>query len=194
MDYIKDWVTFIIPTLGRYTVHRTLKSLRDQSNKNWKAIVVFDNHIITIPQEDKIAVYEFTEPKRGAGIVRNFAIDKVDTEYIAFVDDDDWVDKNYVNRILHYGKKGYELISFTYKDVENGNTQPPPWMNTIVRCNIGISFAVKTEFVHQHGIQFIPGGIEDYEFINDCVKAGANWVITHEILYWVGHRSAWGEN
>lgn len=187
----ENTVNFVIPTLGRYTLHRTLDSLRAQTTQDWKAYVIFDNHDVTIPTDEKILAFRYNKPCGGAGVVRNYALPMITDGWLAFVDDDDWIDKDYVNRILHYGSKGYDLISFTYRDVENGNIQPPPGMKNIVRCNIGISFAVKSEFVHKHGIKFIDGGIEDYEFINDCVKAGASWIITGEIRYFVGHRSAW---
>lgn len=193
MEYIKDAVTFIIPTLGRYSLHTTLQSLREQTNPNWKSIIVFDRHDITIPNEDKFEIYKLErEGGMSAGTVRNFALDKVNTEWVAFVDDDDWLSPNYTQRIFDWGKK-FDLIVFTYRDVENGNTQPPHNLNRLVRCNVGISFAIRTSIVKDNNIKFIPGGVEDFQFIEDCVNAGANWVITHEVLYFVGHRSAWGD-
>ena len=35
-------ITFIIPTIGRNTLTRTVISLLQQTNKNWKAIIIFD--------------------------------------------------------------------------------------------------------------------------------------------------------
>lgn len=35
-------VTFIIPTIGRDTLSKTIDSLINQTNPNWKAIIVFD--------------------------------------------------------------------------------------------------------------------------------------------------------
>lgn len=185
-------VTFLIPTLGRYSLHRALDSLRKQTNPNWKAIVIFDNHSVTINQEDKIKAftYDLTNPSGGAGIVRNFALPMVDTEWLAFLDDDDFLDPTYVDKIFEYGKN-YDLVVFNYKDIETGNIQPPLSMNKLVRCNVGISFAVKNEIVRNNDIKFRAGGIEDFHFIDDCVNHGAKWVITHQILYFVGHRSAW---
>lgn len=186
-----DDVTFIIPTLGRYSLHKALQSLRDQTRPDWKAIVVFDNHDVTIQQEEKIFAYKFDKPPgMGAGTVRNNAIPVVDTEWIAFLDDDDWLDKKYVERLQYYAND-YDLISFSYKDVTNGNIQPPKHLHEIKRCNIGISFAVRTSIVKDNNIRFIPASIEDFEFINDCVNAGARPIITHEILYFVGGRGEW---
>jgi glycosyltransferase involved in cell wall biosynthesis len=35
-------LTFIIPTIGRPTLKRTINSLQQLTNKNWNAIVIFD--------------------------------------------------------------------------------------------------------------------------------------------------------
>ena len=95
-----------------------------------------------------------------------------------------------MQKILDYGQS-YDLISFSYKDVTNGNIQPPKHLNQIKECNIGISFAVKTKLVLDNNIRFIPGGVEDYAFIRDCINVGAKLIITHEILYMVGGRGCW---
>lgn len=188
---IDNWVTFIIPTLGRYSLHKALNSLKDQTNGNWKAIVVFDNHDVTISTDDKISAYRFDKPPNvGAGIVRNYALPLVDTEWMAFLDDDDYLHKTYVDRIISWGNQ-YDLISFTYKDVTNGNIQPPPNLKKFVACNFGISIAVRTKIVQDNNIQFVPTAIEDYSFIMDCINAGARSVITHELLYFVNGRGKW---
>ena len=35
-------ITFIIPTIGRDTLSNTIKSLEEQTNQNWNAIIIFD--------------------------------------------------------------------------------------------------------------------------------------------------------
>ena len=42
-----------------------------------------------------------------------------------------------------------------------------------------------------NNIQFIAGGIEDFEFLDQCEKKGAKYLITHDVQYFVGHRSSW---
>jgi len=185
-------VTFLIPTLGRYSIHQALGSLRDQTNPNWKAIVVFDNHDITINTDEKVSAYRFDKPLgQGPGMVRNYAFPFVDTDWIAFLDDDDYLDKTYVDRIFHYAKANYDLINFTYRDVNSGNTQPSPGMKIPQYCHIGMSVAVRTSFIKDNNIQFIPGSCEDWFFIEDCIQAGAKYILTGEILYFVGKRSGW---
>ena len=89
----KPLITFIIPTIGRSTLQNTLDCLINQSNPNWKAIVIFDGISSTIQNTDpRICIIE--SPKLGegtnsAGLVRNYGITFADTEWVAFVDDDD---------------------------------------------------------------------------------------------------------
>ena len=45
--------------------------------------------------------------------------------------------------------------------------------------------------IDSNNIRFIKGGVEDYQFLQDCLDKGANYVITHEKIYYVGKRSAW---
>ena len=35
-------ITFIIPTIGRPTLSKSIESLINQTNKNWEAIIIFD--------------------------------------------------------------------------------------------------------------------------------------------------------
>ena len=48
----KPLITFIIPTIGRHTLSKTLDSLINQTNPNWKAIVIFDGITSTIQNTD----------------------------------------------------------------------------------------------------------------------------------------------
>ena len=41
-------ITFIIPTIGRDTLKRSIKSIEDQTSDQWKVIVIFDGVKSTI--------------------------------------------------------------------------------------------------------------------------------------------------
>ena len=188
-----SFVTFITPTLNRPSLKKTLTSLLNQLDSDWSSIVIGDGCKPTHHIEDKRIFYMGTEKVAGgAGVVRNqvLKIATSQSDWVAFVDDDDFLDRTYVSEIRKLSND-YDLIQFTYKDIENGNTQPPPNLNHLVSCNFGISFAVRSSLVEKFNIKFITGGVEDYQFLQDCLDAGARYIITHKILYFVGHRSAW---
>ena len=85
----KPLITFIIPTIGRSTLSNTLESLINQTNPNWKAIVIFDGVSSTIKNTDRrISVIESSKLGKtynSAGVVRNYGITLADTEWVAFV-------------------------------------------------------------------------------------------------------------
>jgi glycosyltransferase involved in cell wall biosynthesis len=189
-------VTFVIPTMGRDTLSRALMSLYDQSDMGWKAVVVYDNRF-----ENTLESTEYAEQVRivtaseggHAGLVRNYGIDLVDTKWTAFLDDDDWVEPSYVQKLNGYSisHPQLDLIVFTYKDVTNGNTIPNKKQTKIEACQVGISFAVKTDFINEHKIRFTPFAIEDFRFLNECVQAGAKYWLSHDLLYNVGGIGGW---
>ena len=87
-------VTFIIPSIGRDTLKTTICSLINQTNSNWKAIIIFDGINPTIwTNDNRITMIKCTKlgkNKNSAGLVRNYGILLAKTEWIAFVDDDDF--------------------------------------------------------------------------------------------------------
>ena len=95
-------ITFIIPTIGRSTLRRTLQSLQDQTNQNFKCIVVFDGIDPTITVDDNrfkiIKTNKLGQGRNSAGLVRNEGMKLVNTEWIGFVDDDDTLSNTYVDK------------------------------------------------------------------------------------------------
>lgn len=189
-----DRVTFIIPTMGRSTLGRAVDSLKSQVSPNWNAIVAFDNRydVNYTPDDDRVKVMK-ADNGGHAGLIRNFALDYVDTDWLAFLDDDDWVEDTYVRHLEMFSQNNpkVNLIIFTYKDVKNGNIIPPKRTRDFEACKVGISFAVSTSFVRDNNIRFTPYAVEDFRFLDECRKAGAKYLIPNEIQYYVGGRGEW---
>ena len=108
-------ITFIIPTVGRPTLKKAVESIENQTNDNWKAIVVFDGIEPTISiSNPKISVIKTEKAgvgQNGAGNVRNYGMKFVDSEWIGFLDDDDTIAPDYVETFNN------ELTSFPFVDV-----------------------------------------------------------------------------
>ena len=73
----------------------TIKSILNQTYKNWKLIIVDDfsdaktkNILKKISKRKKIKVF-FLNKNHGAGFCRNFALKKSNSPYVAFIDSDD---------------------------------------------------------------------------------------------------------
>lgn len=182
-------VTFIIPTMNRKTLKASLNSLILQTNPNWRAVVIFDGLEINPVIQDPRIIYLSCDKKKHAGLVRNEGFPWVASEFIAFLDDDDWVSPSYVSDIYHY--KDYELIIFTYRDVVNNNIQPPIGYRKLEFGHVGISFVVKTKFVLEHDIEFRKKDCEDWVFIEECLQHGIKYRMTDKINYFVNGRGEW---
>lgn len=187
-------VTFIIPTMGRSSLAKAVNSLEKQVLNNWKAIVVFDNRyeVNFTPTSDKVMVMQ-ADKGGHAGTIRNYAMDYVATDWMAFLDDDDWVAPSYTQKLRGYliARPELDLVIFTYKDVTNGNTIPHKNQKKIESCKVGISFAVKTEFVRLNKIKFTEFAVEDFRFLDECSRFGAKYFIPHDLQYYVGGRGKW---
>jgi len=183
-------ITFIIPTIGRDTLHNTVNCLLNQTNPNWNAIIVFDGIEPNFTTEDKRIII-IQSPKlgenfngyNGAGSVRNFGIQRATTEWIAFVDDDDGIKYNYVevflNEITEYDN---DLVIFRMK-MWNG-VLPPQNTDNFYDCQVGISFAVKKHILDS-GILFDTSQFEDYYFLNSVRELQYKIMISPYLLYFV---------
>ena len=188
-------VTFVIPTLGRESLQKSLDSLRSQTHPDWSACVMYDGcSPFFLPQENKIF---FTSCKKqsGAGEVRNRMLDLICSDpncakWVAFLDDDDYILETYVSKIFEYQKKGKrDVILFSMK---RGNRILPKPGSTTFRCtDVGISYAVKIEFIKQHNMRFQTKTIEDFNFLRSCEEAGGDVFISNDVQYIVEKMNRW---
>ena len=185
----KPLITFIIPTIGRSTLPKTLDSLINQTNPNWKAIVIFDGVSSTIqPKDPRIRIIE--SPKLGqgtnnAGLVRNYGITFADTEWLAFVDDDDSVANNYVE-IFIKELCAYPLVDIVLFRMEHyhGIIFPSLSTETFYHNHVGISFAIKKK-IFDEGHIFIPSNAEDFYYLDGARNKKYKIMISPHVTYFV---------
>ena len=185
-------ITFIIPTIGRSTLRQTLNSLVNQKNPNWKAIVIFDGVSPNI--ENKHPRIRFIEtPKLGqghnsAGLVRNYGITFADTEWVAFLDDDDSVANNYVNLFLseshQYNLADIIIFRMRLKNDRDYDIIPLLSTDMFYHCQVGISFAVKKK-LFDDGDVFIPSAMEDFTYLNNAKDKNYKIMISPYVTYFV---------
>jgi glycosyltransferase involved in cell wall biosynthesis len=185
----KPLLTFIIPTIGRSTLSKTLDCLINQTNPNWKAIVIFDGISSTIQNTDpRICIIE--SPKLGqgtnsAGLVRNYGITFADTEWVAFVDDDDNLSRRYVDIfILESSKyKLADIIIFRMR-MFDGDILPKLSTESFYQNQVGISFATKKKLFDDEHI-FIPSVAEDFIYLDGARNKKYNIMISPFVTYFV---------
>ena len=180
-------ITFVIPSLNRPTLKRTIQSLLNQTNPNWKAIVVYDGIDGEVFDDDRIQTFKIEKlgsfsPHHGmAGLVRNYGLEKCDTEWIGFLDDDDTIDSNYVNTLQ---KKYNEYDFVVWKMLEpNGMIIPRLSNSNLEFGNVGISFCFKNKFKNLRFKTNRDG--EDFDFLMELKKQSNKFIITSEVMYYV---------
>ncbi len=190
-------VTFIIPTIDRPSLLKTILSLLNQTNIQWNAIIIFDgcesrisyfNDMISDPRFLSICINRCGLNKitdhSSAGAVRNIGMNLVTTPWIGFVDDDDFLHPEYVNKLIEEISitPHANVISFRMK---NKNVIVPPISQRSIQVGrIGISFAMKT-MLFKNGFLFIQSEIEDFNLLDRIQQSGNTIVLSPYLTYYI---------
>ena len=123
-DNNKNIITFIIPTIGRETLNHSINSIINQTNKNWKCIIVFDGvkNNFDIDHEN-IEIYEIEKTKgiiNQASDVRNYGIQKAIEKFILNKKHYDYIinlvendeTKIYIGIAYYIISENFEFMSF----------------------------------------------------------------------------------
>lgn len=178
------YITFIIPSIGRPTLSRTIESLKKLNDPNWKAIIVFDGIEPTFyPDDARISICAVQ--KQGyyncAGAVRNQAIKLVTTRWVGFVDDDDILLPNYIDAFHRQLYHKPDVIIFRMQDSER--TIPPPEHTDFFQNNVGISFCARTSLFQENNMWFEPSPWEDFCLLDKFRRSFKKIVMSPEITY-----------
>ena len=180
-------ITFIIPSIGRDTLSRTLESLIAQTQPDWNAIVVFDGISPTIGTPDPRISFMEISKKGNAGFVRNEGIKVATTEWIGFVDDDDVLTPDYVE-CFNREKRGADVIIFRMKNPD-GTKLPVPGDTDFKFGEVGISFCYKRNIAINRKLLFenvrgiIPGLCEDAGLLERLRNNMYNIKISQNMTY-----------
>ena len=122
-------ISIVIPYYNKTnTIHRSVKSVLNQTYSNWELRLIDDASVIPLSEifqiEDKRIQVLSNEQNLGPGPTRQRGLDIAKGEYGAFLDADDWWDEHFLSKshsvLKKYGKNefaGTWCISETkYKD------------------------------------------------------------------------------
>ena len=180
------WITFIVPSIGRASLHETLQSLQAQTlSDQWVALVLMDGcergEMPQSIQEDSRILFLSLPKQAGVGSVRNVGMSLAYTPWIGFVDDDDMLHPEYIQQ-LHLELRQSPYISCVVFRMTSGDRVfPGQGADHIHQGDVGISFAirsvVKTRFTNQHA--------EDYAFLHELDRLRHPIVLSAEVMYLV---------
>jgi len=180
-------LTFIIPSINRPTLINTLVSLQNQKDPNWNAIVIFDGMDYKGSLfDDRIQYINIVKQgyQNCAGSVRNEGIKLVKTEWIAFVDDDDTLESNYVSLFNYEVKLNSRLDVCIFRMIHSTGLVVPSFnLHDFAMSHVGISFFVRTSCFLEDGIWFIPSETEDFDILDKLRKLNKNIIISNDIVY-----------
>ena len=114
-------VALILPNFNsEKTIEATLKSIIQQSYKNWQLIIVDDNSnsdtkkvLSRFKKIKKIKIF-YLKKNMGAGHCRNFAIKKSNPDLYAFIDSDDLWEKNKLKIQINFMNKNNYNFTYTH--------------------------------------------------------------------------------
>ena len=186
-------VTFILPTIQRPSLQRALTSLFQQTCRDWKAIILFDGcqpMVKALPSlKDPRIMYASIE-KTGvvsaihskAGYVRNVGLHWVRTPWVAFLDDDDRLTTDYIERLQEECHTTPTADLIVFKMIDKKLILPPPSSTQLVKNEIGISFSYRSSLI-QEGIRFGFSEHEDYHLVHAIYHAGKQVVFSPYVTY-----------
>jgi hypothetical protein len=181
-------VTFIIPTIGRESLLNSINSLLNQTIKDWYAIIIFDGMKKNIDINDKrikiVEIDKLGQNINSAGKVRNYGMSLVHTEWIAFLDDDDIIEDDYLECFYKELSFDNSLSVIIFRMKMNDRIIPKLDTDNFYICDVGISFIIKKS-IFDNNLKFIPDGAEDYLYLDLIRKNGYTIVISPYIKYYV---------
>lgn len=169
------FVSFIIPTLGRTSLEVALDSLQKQTDDDWDAWVVCDGFERTYegPSPDDRRMRWIGGGDYGsAGIARNQALEYVEGDWVAFLDDDDRLEPTYVEHLRQHAEDYPWAKIIVFRMIHPFLGVLPRPDGRLMWGHVGISYAVTRDALKGH------------EFEREEIKRGhhEDWNMLEELL------------
>jgi glycosyltransferase involved in cell wall biosynthesis len=119
-----------------------------------------------------------------AGYVRNIGLHWVKTPWVGFLDDDDRLTLDYVERLKEECRLTPNADLIVFKMMDKSLILPPPSSTELVKNEIGISFSFRSSLI-QEGCRFESSEDEDYQLVRSVYRAGKHIVFSPYVTYLV---------
>lgn len=180
------FITFIIPTIGRYSLMYSIQSLINQDDDNWSAIIIGDGVKKIDFKDNRIKFIEIDKIDTNCGgIVRNIGFNYVEnSEWIAFLDDDDRLTKDYISKLKYEINLNPSLDVCLFRMAyENGSILPNKSIRNIIMGKVGISFALKKNITEK--FKFQNTLCEDYFYLKELQRNNYKIIFSSYVTYFI---------
>jgi len=174
-------LSIIIPYYNRpKSIQRLVDALIPQLTNEVEVLIIDDHSPQSISIDDPhIRVIRLKENSGGASVPRNVGLDNAKGDYIAFIDSDDMVKPNYIQKILEKTRECWDYCYISWESKRAKiiiHNNPPTWNYCVWNC------IYKRELIGN--VRFDPRLkiAEDFKF-NQEVKRGKRANII-DILYY----------
>lgn len=128
----KVLISVIVPiyNIEEEYLRKCIESLINQSLKNIEILLIDNgstNNSVNICEEyakidNRIKV--LIQKRSGVSAARNLGIDNANSQYIMFVDGDDWIDSECCEESYKQAQEGYDIVAWSYfKEYESGKRE-----------------------------------------------------------------------
>lgn len=122
---MKNKVSFIIPVYNteKY-IDECIQSILQQTGCPWELIIVDDGSTDCTFQicqryadaDDRVRVIK--QDNAGSAVARNQGLDIATGSWISFVDADDWIEKDFLQKLIPYMREEYDFVMYSYDEVK----------------------------------------------------------------------------
>lgn len=156
--------TFIIPSTNRPTLQRAIDSARDTGAE---VLALID------------------EEGKGRSFIRNELIRQATTKWVSFLDDDDTVFPEYVDRLWEEIEAHPEADVIHFREYFLATAHIFPTWPRVEWGNVGICFSVRRELALQ--FPFVEQKYEDFKFVEKLKDEGYSIYFSKYLTYKARH-------
>lgn len=172
-------VTVIIPVYNseKY-IGKCIESVINQTYKNIKILLINDGstdkskEILGKYRSEYENIEVINQNNKGVAVTRNEAIMKVNTKYLMFIDNDDFIDSNYIETYINSAEEnnydivmgGYRRVNCKGKIMFKEKLKDTPWSKYIILAPWAKIY--KTSFLKENNINFFNYKIGEDVYFN----------------------------
>lgn len=172
-------VSIIIPVYNaEKTIAKCIESILSNSFSDYEIILINDGssdgslkilEAYASKYPDKIKTY--SQENQGVAITRNKGLEYAVSEYVIFIDNDDYVDKDYISRFVEeIEKKNLDIVIGGYRRTDREKTlyemrlKPFEWSKYMIMAPWAKIY--RREFLTTNGLEFLDNNIGEDVYFN----------------------------